>query len=84
MNKDNYVKRPQLDEFDLQAIQMEIELAYKRRRAVSVTTWHNGDTNYYNGKNSILDQRLNLISLDGPFGEDETHIVNVIRAECLD
>ncbi|MFJ7935986.1 hypothetical protein [Sporosarcina sp. NPDC096371] len=29
--KDNYIERPEIDEWELEAIQMEIELAHKRQ-----------------------------------------------------
>lgn len=83
LESDGKIERPVLDEWELEAIQMEIELAYKQGRAVSISTWNNGDKMHYNGKISKLDQRLNLISLEGPFGEDRIPVNDIIRAQYL-
>lgn len=84
MVKDHYVERPELDEWDLQGIQGEIELAYKRQCDTVVTIWCKGMEVAYIGKISKLDQRLNLISIDGPFGEDRLPVGDVIKVECRD
>lgn len=80
---DNYIERPQFDEWELQGLQGEIELAYKRQSEVSVSVWKAGRMEPFIGKISKLDQRLNLIWIEGPFGEDRVPVVDLVRVECM-
>lgn len=81
---EHYIKRPQLDDWELEAIQMEIEIAFKRQCVAKVTMWRKGKTVMYTGKISVLDHRLGLISLEGPFGEDRIPVADVIRVDSMD
>ncbi len=82
--KDNYIDRPQLDDWELEAIQMELELAYKWQSDASITVWRKGRTIPYNGKILELDYRLGLISVEGPFGHDQIPISDVIKVQCTE
>lgn len=84
MDEDNYIERPQFDEWELEAIQMETELAYKRQCDTKVAIWRKGKEIMYYGKISELDQRLNLLSIEGPFGENRIPIVDVIKVQCME
>lgn len=84
LETDGHIERPNLDDWELESIQMEIELAYKRQRAVSVTTWRKGKEFVYSGKIAELDQRLHFISIEGPFGDSRIPVGDVTKAECLD
>ncbi len=80
--KENYIERPQFDEWELEAIQMEIETAYKHQCDTNVTVWRNGKTVFYIGKIE-LDHRLSLISVEGPFGHDRIPVADVIRVDSM-
>lgn len=81
--EDNYVSRPQFDDWELEAIQMELELAYKRQTSATVTVWRNGRTDPYIGKISELNHRLGYISVDGPFGHDRIPVSDIIKVDSL-
>ncbi|AMQ06712.1 YolD-like family protein [Sporosarcina psychrophila] len=81
---ENYIERPYLDDWELEAIQMEIEIAYKSGSNISVSTWCKGRINPYNGKILKLDHRLNLISIEGPFGDERIPVADVIRADLME
>ena len=42
MEEDNFTERPELNEWDFQLIQEELELAYKKKCETLVKTWANG------------------------------------------
>ncbi|MFJ7935995.1 YolD-like family protein [Sporosarcina sp. NPDC096371] len=44
--KDNYTERPELDEWDLQAMQYEIEVAHRRQCVANVKYWEKGKINF--------------------------------------
>lgn len=81
---DNYIQQTLLDDWELQQIQEELEVAYKRQCMAEVTAWRKGKHITYIGKISELDYRLNLISVEGPFGEDRISVVDVIKVQCMD
>lgn len=81
--KNKYIERPQFDEWELEAIQMEIELAYKRQCDANVTIWKNGKTEPYIGKITKLDHRLQTISVEGPFGNDRIPVADIIKVESV-
>ncbi|MFJ7935966.1 YolD-like family protein [Sporosarcina sp. NPDC096371] len=83
-DKTHLIKRPELSEWDLQSLQEELESAYMRQCAASVTTWCEGKESTYMGKISELDQRLNSLSIEGPFGEDKVPVKEVIKVRCLE
>src|SRR4051794_28284664 len=80
LEADGHVKCPNLDDWELESIQMEIELVFKHQCAAGVTTWRNGKEFVYNGKISELDQRLNFNSIEGPFGDDRIPVADVVKA----
>ncbi|WP_338657198.1 YolD-like family protein (plasmid) [Sporosarcina psychrophila] len=84
MVSDGQVERPQFDEWELESIQMELEFAYKRQSEAMVTTWRKGKLFTYTGKISELDHRLNLISIEGPFGDDKIPVVDVIKVQSME
>ena len=42
MDQDNYTERPELNEWDLQSIQEELEIAFKKQCETLIKTWANG------------------------------------------
>lgn len=81
MDADGRVERPQLDDWELEAIQIEVELAYQRQCEVNVTVWREGKTVVYMGKISKLDVQHGYLSLDSPFGHDQIPVAEVIRVD---
>ena len=84
LEKSHHIERPELNEWDLQSLQEELEIAYKRQCAASVTTWHEGKESTYIGKISELDPQRNLLSIEGPYGEDRLPVEKVVKVRCLD
>ncbi|MFJ7934832.1 YolD-like family protein [Sporosarcina sp. NPDC096371] len=81
--KNKYIERPQLDDWELEAKQMELELAYKRQSDAMVTMWKNGKMIMYNGKISELDYTRGIISVDSPYGHDRVPVADVIKVDSV-
>lgn len=77
------VEKPQLDDWELEAIQMEMELAYKRGSSASVKVWRNGMTQSYNGKITELNASQGYVSIDSPFGDDRIPVEDIIRVDSM-
>ena len=83
-NEDNYEKRPQLDDFDLQAIQSEIEVAKKRECAVHVKLWDKGKAVFYTGVIREVNVEAMWITVDSPFGRDRMPVSDIISVQIAE
>ena len=83
-DQDNYTKRPQLNEWDQQTIQEEIELAYKRKCEALVKTWFEGEIVEYQGVINDIDLIKMCIILEDPFGIETIAVVDVINVQILE
>ncbi|KAA0964931.1 YolD-like family protein [Sporosarcina sp. ANT_H38] len=81
-DKDNYEERPLLDDFDLQAIQYEIEVAYKRKCLTFVKSWENGKIILHSGVIKEIDVESMCITIYGPFGKDRILVKDIIGVRC--
>ncbi len=68
-----------LDEVESEAIQMELEIAFKNGGVVTVLTNRKGYTEPYIGKISTFDLQFGHIAIDGPFGDDRILIEDIIK-----
>lgn len=59
--KDNQVEKPDLNDFDLQLIQEELEIAMKRRCTVKIQTWKDAKFFYHEGIVEDIDFRTKVI-----------------------
>ncbi|MEK5071737.1 YolD-like family protein [Sporosarcina sp. FSL K6-1508] len=84
LDMENYVERPELDDFDLQAIQYDIELAYKSRCVVSIKSWDKGKITLHSGKIKELNAQSMWITIDSPFGKDRMPVEDIIGVQCLE
>lgn len=66
-NEDNTTKRPELDEWDMDMIQEQIEIARTRKCDVKITTWREGQLNEYIGVIQEVNLTTRLMYLEeGP------------------
>ena len=66
MDQDNYTERPELNEWDLQSIQEELELAYKRQCETLIKTWDNGRIIQHHGIVEDIDLTEDVHCTRGP------------------
>jgi len=82
MDKDHYTERPLLDDFDLQSIQENIEIAYKRKCSTHVATWGNGKVNHFGGKIEDINEQTRVLILDTPFGVERLLFSDIVGVQC--
>lgn len=83
LESDGLIERPKLDDWELQSIQEELEIAFRRQCEARITTWRKGKEFLYIGKLSELDHRLNCIWVEGPFGDDCIPVGDVVKVEGM-
>lgn len=84
MDQDNYTERPELNEWDLQLIQEELEVAYKSKCETLVKTWVNGKIVQFYGIIEGIDLQSNVVNLDDPFGMNQIRVSEIIAVQVVD
>lgn len=84
MDKDHYDERPELSEWDLQSIQEEIEVSYKRKCQTLIKTWKDGKVMTCDGIIEVLDLKSECIMLDNPFGLERIPMSEIIGVQCAE
>ncbi|WP_342505850.1 YolD-like family protein [Sporosarcina sp. FSL K6-2383] len=79
--EDGYEERPELDDFDLQSIQEEIEVAYKRKCLILIATWKDGKIIPKGGVIKEINVQSMFIFLDDPFGGNKIDINDIIGSQ---
>lgn len=82
--EDSRVERPELSEWDLEAIQEEIERAYKRKCETLIKTWDNGKVIQHQGIIDGLDLHKKVIILADPFGDERISVEKIIYVQCIE
>ena len=82
-NEDDYEERPSLDEFDLQLIQDEIELAYKSKGQVLIKTWNNGHLEKHRGIIEGIDFQLMMIVLNVSPGLERISVKDIVGVQNI-
>ena len=77
-NEDHYEERPPLNDFDVEAIQHEIEVAQKRECEVHVKLWDKGRVILYMGVIREVNVESKWITVDSPFGRDRMPVKDII------
>lgn len=78
----NKVERPQLDEYDLQTLQEEIERAIISKAETKTTTWRDGELSHIRGV--IEEIMLKWLIIDGPFGSMSVSLDSVVGVMLLE
>ncbi|MDS0320891.1 YolD-like family protein, partial [Mycobacterium tuberculosis] len=81
--EDQLTERPELNEWDLQSIQEELEVAYKRQCETQIKTWEAGKIKSYRGTIKEINIHNKVIFLDDPFGTDRIEVKDIIAMHCV-
>lgn len=81
--EDRYNSRPALNEFDLEAIFEEIQLAYKRQCDVEIRIWREGPQTF-TGLITAVDMRLKKLHLDTGLHMQKLSFEEIIGAKTLE
>lgn len=84
MDQDHYTERPELNEWDLQLIQEELELAYKKKCETLVKTWANGLIIRHQGIVEDIDLLKMCIVLEDPFGPEKIPVADIINVQSVE
>ena len=84
MDQDNYIERPELNEWDLQSIQEELELAYKRQCETLIKTWDSGRITEHHGKVENIDLKRLCIVLKNPFDTEIIRVATIVNVQSVD
>ncbi|MEK3981274.1 YolD-like family protein [Psychrobacillus sp. FSL K6-2836] len=76
--------RPDLNEFDYEAIQDQIVLAMKRNVEIKIKRWKEGEFIYNRGTIQWIDLRKRTIELEDPFRSFELYIDEIVDVSLLE
>ncbi|MFD1929101.1 YolD-like family protein [Sporosarcina siberiensis] len=82
-NEDAYTERPELNEWDFQLIQEELELAIKRKGETLIKTWFDGEIIEHQGIIVKIDTFLKAIVLEETSGIRKIPVVAIINVQCM-
>ncbi|MDV6377173.1 YolD-like family protein [Sporosarcina sp. GW1-11] len=78
---DDYIERPVLTDWELQAMQETLDVASRRRCEVYLKTWHDGEVRYHQGVIEALNLQSAVIILRDPFGTEKIQVANIIDVQ---
>lgn len=76
--------RPDLNEFDYEAIQEQIAIAMKRNVEIKIKRWKEGEFIYNRGTIQWIDLRKRTIELEDPFRSFELYIDEIVDVTILE
>lgn len=83
MDQDHYTERPELNEWDFQLVQEELELAYKKKCETLVKTWANGLIIQHQGIVEDIDLQSNVVILENTFGIKRIQVSEVFSVQVV-
>lgn len=75
---------PDLNEFDYEAIQEQIELAMKRNVDIKIKRWKDGEFLYHRGTIQWIDLTRRIIELEDPFQFFEVKLDEIVDVTILE
>jgi len=84
MDQDNYTERPELNEWDLQSIQEELELAYKRQCETLIKTWDSGRIIQHHGIVEDVDLERLCIVLENSSGTEIIRVAAITNVQSVE
>lgn len=82
--EDDYIKRPELTEWDMQEIQEQLESAMLRKCMTKVNVWKNGKVIKYQGTIEEIDIHKHVIHLQDPFEIERIPALDIIFVQHVD
>lgn len=81
--EDDYVERPELDQFDWDNIQQTLEVAHQRQCETEVKTWKDGKINPYRGKILEINIQTKIVMLEDPFCIERIAVGDIVNVSCI-
>lgn len=76
--------QPKLDEYDLQLIQEEMDIALKRRCNVIIHTWKDGKVVRHHGTIVNINQQSRFLTYEDPFKKRSLNIDEIVSINMVD
>lgn len=83
-DEDNQDQKPELDEFDLQLIQEEMELAMKSKCTVKIKSWKDKKYHFHIGTIEKMDLSSRSIVYADPYGEHRLPFDEIVGVLLID
>lgn len=84
IEQDHSIERPELNEWDLQAIQDELELAFRKKCETLIKIWDKGRVISYQGIVEEMDFQKMCIILQDPFGLETIAVEGIINVQSME
>ena len=84
MAEDDYVEKPQFNDWELRLVQEEIERSVQSGSPVNIQIWKDGKVITFEGVISEIDIRLRQLLLVAPFETTRIFVSDIIRVQVLD
>ena len=81
--EDEEVPKPDLDEWDLQAFQEELDLAYKRKCEVYIETWKDKEITQHRGVIVSFDIPRRELVYESPFGMERINLDEIVSVTSI-
>ncbi|MEK4024496.1 YolD-like family protein [Sporosarcina sp. FSL W7-1283] len=81
--EDDYVEKPELDQFDWDNIQQTLEAANKRQCITQIQTWKDGKINPYRGKILEINAQSKSVMLEDPFCIERIVFSDITNVQCV-
>ncbi|WP_052131400.1 YolD-like family protein [Planococcus sp. CAU13] len=82
--EDQHVPRPDLDEFDLQLIQEELDIALKRKCEVLIETWKDKQIFKHRGVIEDINIARRELVYESPFGTHRLALDEIVAVTLID
>ncbi|WP_432355345.1 YolD-like family protein [Sporosarcina sp. A2] len=82
--EDNYLKRPDLTDWDIEDIQEQLSVAIRRKCQTLVRTWREGKITNYHGTIEEIDIHNQIIELQDPFEKERISAADIIFVQHID
>lgn len=76
--------QPNLDEYDLQLIQEEVELALRRKCDIIVHTWKDGKVTRHHGTMVGVDEKREVLIYEDPFKQRAVILNEIVSIKLID
>ncbi|WP_082295021.1 YolD-like family protein [Sporosarcina ureilytica] len=81
--EDDYVEKPVFEEWELELLQDEIQLAKASESIVKIQTWKGGVVTSYQGKIKGINVESRQIILQDPFGIERLKVEDIIKIQSI-
>jgi hypothetical protein len=78
------IPKPELDEWDLHAIEETVNIAIKRKCDVLIKLWEDGKFVFYGGVIESVDLQRRALELDNPFGLHRFNLGDIVDVTVSD